>query len=237
MLATSVSLAGPVCLATNFFMPAGRTSPVVLDAKADASGNLVTAALADVTAGGQQIVITKFSAAGVRRWSSSITTPVSVAPAGQAAGEFQIQLDGVGNTYVLSPRASNPVISGTTDDLLVRKISDAGATVGYLSLVGYLFDSTGTKYNVTNAQMQNGPVLLAEVGLACTAVNPATGGSSAFVLSIQGVVSGSAITVDARGGRMAYQDSLQYENYAVVGLQSVSPSLDAAGRPRMRLVL
>ena len=36
---------------------------------------------------------------------------------------------------------------------------------------------------------------------------------------------------------MAYQDSLQYDNYAVVGLQSVSPSLDAAGRPRMRLVL
>ena len=53
MLATSVSLAGPVRLATNFFIPAGRTNPVVLDAKADANGNLVTAALADVTAGGQ----------------------------------------------------------------------------------------------------------------------------------------------------------------------------------------
>jgi hypothetical protein len=32
MLAASVSLAGPVRLATNFFIPAGRTNPEILDA-------------------------------------------------------------------------------------------------------------------------------------------------------------------------------------------------------------
>lgn len=133
-LAATISLAGPVRLATNFLIPAGRTNPVILDAKADASGNLVTAAQADFGSG-KQIVISKFSAAGVRRWSSTINTPVSATAPGQVAGKFQIMLDGVGNTYVLSPRAGNPAVAGTTQDILLRKISDSGATVGYLSLV------------------------------------------------------------------------------------------------------
>ena len=167
-LAATISLAGPVRLATNFFIPAGRSNPVILDAKADASGNLVTAAQADFGSG-KQIVISKFSAAGVRRWSSTINTPVSATAPGQVAGKFQIMLDGVGNTYVLSPRDGNPVIAGTTQDIIVRKLNDNGATVGYLSLVGYLMGQSGTTFNVSNAQMQSLPSG-SEVVLACTAI-------------------------------------------------------------------
>lgn len=223
-IAASVSLAGPARLATSFFMPAGRTNPVVLDAKADASGNLVTAALADVTGGGQQIVITKFTAAGVRRWSSTITTPVPAsAPLSQVAGKFQILLDGVGNTYVLSPRAGNPLVAGTTEDLLVRKISDTGATVGYLSLVGYLSTTTGQTFNVKNAQMQTGPALSAEVGLAFTAENVFSPFSSAYMLQFPGSVSGGAISVS---GSLSQDGSFYSEGgefsrvtYSVVGLK------------------
>jgi hypothetical protein len=241
MLAASISLAGPVRLATNFFIPAGRTNPVVLDAKADASGNLVTAALADVT-GGQQIVITKFTAAGVRRWSSTINTPVPVAPAGQVAGKFQIQLDGVGNTYVLSPRAGNPVIADTTEDLIVRKISDSGATVGYLSLVGYLVETDGVKYNVTNAQMQKGPELAEEVGLAFTAVKLSNGTSSAIVIRFSGGVSAGAITVDGNvrdAGDSQVFPGFGYSkrSYSVVGLKEGLLSSNPAGKPKYRMIV
>jgi len=241
MLATSVSFAGPARLATSFFIPAGRTNPVVLDAKADTNGNLVTAALADVTGGGQQIIITKFTAAGVRRWSSTITTPVSVAPAGQAAGKFQILLDGVGNTYVLSPRAGNPVIGGTTEDLIVRKISDTGATLGYLSLVGYLYETDGVGFNVTNAEMQTGSWSSEEVGIAFTAIKGGDSAKSAIVMRFSGGVSAGAISVNGdvrfRGNSNVFPGIGYSEmNYSVVGLKEGNLSSSPAGKPKYRLI-
>ena len=240
----SVSMAGPVRLATSFFMPTGRINPVVLDAKADASGNFVTAALADVTGGGQQIVITQFTAAGVRRWSSTITTPVPAsAPVSQVASKFQILLDGVGNTYVLSPRAGNPLVAGTTEDLLVRKISDTGAIVGYLSLVGYLNATTGQTFNVKNAQLQNGPPLTAEVGLALTAADVWQPFSNAYMLQFGGGVSGGAITVN---GIFSQDGSFYFDwfsgdqsriAYSVVGLKEGNASSLPVGTPKYRLIL
>ncbi len=197
------------------------------------------AAQADAS-GGNQIIITKFTAAGVRRWSSTINTPVPVTAAGQVAGKFQILLDGVGNTYVLSPRAGNPVIAGTTEDLIVRKISDTGATVGYLSLVSHMFNASGQKYNVTNAQMQNGPALAAEVGIAFTTVSLGDGASSAYMLQFLGGVSGGAITTSGSGALEGsietYGDEYFWRNYSVVGLKPGNPSFYPGGTPKYRLI-
>ena len=236
-LAASVSFAGPARLATSFFLPSGRTNPVILDAKADASGNLVTAAQADVV-GGKQIVISKFSAAGVRRWSSTINTPVAVTSPGQVAGKFQIMLDGVGNTYVLSPRAGNPVVDGTTQDIIVRKLNDSGATVGYLSLVGYLFEQTLRKHNVLNAQMQSMPTG-SEVVIACTGVHLDDGVSSAYAFLLRGGTSGSSITVDDRneiaGSFVSVPRFIRTDNYSVAGL--LPGRLTAEEGPQLRLFL
>jgi len=234
-LAASVSLAGPVRLATNFFIPAGRTNPVILDAKVDASGNLVTAAQADFGSG-KQIVITKFTAAGVRRWSSTINTPVPVSAPGQVAGKFQIMLDGSGNTYVLSPRAGNPDYPGSSDDLLLRKINDGGATAGYLSLVRNLADRSGKVFSVKAGQMQATRTNLTDLGLVVTAVGT-DGLSSAFLLRLDGSVSGSSLNVTgftSIDGNI--QDDGRYKytyNYAAVGL---TPGGTPAA-PRMRLVV
>ena len=237
-LAASISIAGPVRLATSFFISAGRTNPVILDAKADASGNLVTAAQVDATGGGKQIVITKFTAAGVRRWSSTINTPVPVTSPGQVAGKFQIMLDGVGNTYVLSPRAGNPVIADTTQDILIRKLSDTGATVGYLSLVSYLFDLTGDKFDVSNTQMQSlpsGP----EVVVACTATSLGNRETLTYAFLLRGGVSGTAISVDGvqsiAGFYFDFGDgSFHYTTFSAAGLL---PGQVSADGPQMRLFL
>ena len=50
-LVATITLAGPVRLATSFFISSGRTNPIILDAKVDANGNLVTAAQADFGGG------------------------------------------------------------------------------------------------------------------------------------------------------------------------------------------
>ena len=229
-LVASISIAGPVRLATSFFIPAGRTNPVILDAKADASGNLVTAAQADF-GGGKQIIITKFNAAGVRRWASTINTPVPVTASGQVAGKFQIMLDGVGNTYVLSARDGNPAVSGTSQDILLRKINDSGVTVGYLSLAGYLVGHYSVAMNVTNAQMQGLPTG-ENVCVSFTGVTVSDSVSSAYIVLLRGGTSGSAITVDA----IQVNDGVYFPgagriNYSVIGLKPGEETVDG---PQLR---
>ena len=231
-VAASVSLSGPVRLATTFFIPAGRTNPVVLDAKADASGNLVTAALADVT-GGQQIVITKFNAAGVRRWARMIDAPFPVNPVGQVAGKFQISLDGAGNTYVLSPRAGNPDYPGTTEDLLLRKINDSGATVGNLSLVRFVAERTGEVLSVRDGQMQATRRNATDLGLAVTAVRT-DGLASVFLLVLDGSASRGTLAVPMLSALRGYNADgpvlTQIRDFRVVGLtQSGTPSDPTVG--------
>jgi len=233
-LTASISLAGPVRLATSFFLPTGRTNPVILDARADASGNLVTAAQADF-GGGKQIVITKFNSAGVRRWSSTINTPVAVTSPGQVAGKFQIMLDGVGNTYVLSPRAGNPDYAATTEDLLVRKLNDAGATVGYLSLVRFLADMTGEAFNVREGQMLPTRKNSTDLGIAVSVRE--TWNSGVYVLYLDGNVFGGSLVV--RGSTALEQSngwdgiSTIVSNYSVVGLTAAGTVAD----PQLRLIM
>lgn len=234
-LAASVSLAGPVRLATNFFIPAGRTNPVILDAKVDASGNLVTAAQADFGSG-KQIVITKFTAAGVRRWSSTINTPVPVSAPGQVAGKFQIMLDGSGNTYVLSPRAGNPDYPGTTEDLVIRKIDDSGTTVGSLSLVHILRVFTSQVYDVLDGQMQMTRRNSTDFGIAVTLRN-ASGLLGVALMSSSGIVNSSFISVtDVReklGGGFSAGDFRATFNYKLVGLTQTGTPAD----PRMQVAM
>ena len=242
LLISAACFAGPIRLGTTYFMPAGRTNPVFLDAKTDTSGNLVMAVQADVTGGGKQIVVTRFNAAGTRQWSSTINTPVAVSAAGPLAGKFQLMLDGSGNTYVISPRDGNPVISGTTEDLLLRKINSSGATVGYLSLVGYLQEATGQTFDVVNAQMQNGPRASQELTLALTARGFSPHLHHVFILSLQGDVSGSAISVAGNYWVEAdvwnnWPTSLSSDEYKLVAVVAGQSNLAEAGGATTRIVM
>jgi len=235
-LAASVSLAGPVRLATSFFIPAGRTNPEILDAKSDATGSLVMASQADNIGGGRHIVITKFNAAGVRRWSRSINTPVPVTAPGQVAGKFQIMLDGEGNTYVFSPRAGNPDYPGTTEDIVIRKIDDSGTTVGTLSLVRILWVFTSQVYDVLDGQMQLTRRNSTDFGLAVTTRN-VSGLTGVALLTLSGIVSSSFLSVtDVReklGGGFSAGDFSARFNYRLVGLTQTGTTAD----PRMQVAM
>lgn len=180
----SISLAGPVRLGTSFFLPAGLTNPVVLDAKVNDSDFLVTATEADDIGGGKRIVITQFKY-GTRFWSSTINTPVSVAATGQTAGKFQILPDDGANTFVLSPRAGNPDFPSTTEDLILRRLNYRGRTVSYLSIVRYLAEQTGKELNVSNGRMLFTKRNSTDSVLAVTAVDP-EGFSSIYLLCLDG---------------------------------------------------
>ncbi len=184
VLAASVSLAGPVRLGTSFFLPAGLTNPVVLDARVNDNDFLVTATEADVIGGGKRLVITQFKY-GSRAWSSTINTPVSVAATGQIAGKFQILPDGASNTYVLSPRAGNPDFPSTTEDLILRQLNYRGTTGSYLSIVRYLAEQTGKELNVSNGRMLLTKRNSTDTVLAVTAVDP-EGFSSIYLLYLDG---------------------------------------------------
>lgn len=242
LLISAACFAGPIRLGTSYFMPAGRTNPVFLDAKTDASGNLVMAVQADVAGGAKQIIVTRFNAAGTRQWSSTINTPVTISQAGPLAGKFQLMLDGSGNTYVISPRDGNPVISGTTEDLLLRKINSSGATVGYLSLIAYLKEATGQTFDVLNAQMQSGPRASQELTLALTARDFWPYLHHVFILSIQGGVSGSAISVAGNFWVEAdlwdyWPTSLSSDEYKLVAVVPGQSNLAAAGGATTRIVI
>jgi hypothetical protein len=220
-LAASISIAGPLRLATNFFIPAGRTNPVILAAKVDDDGNLGIAAEADLGPN-KQIVITRFTAAGVRLWSSTINTPVSATAPGQLAAKFQLALDGRGNTLVLSPRAGNPDFPGSSEDLILRRINDSGQTVGYLSLVRSLHELTGQVFNIKSAQMQAVRWDARMLGLAITAVGM-DGLSNVFLLHVYAAPTGTSLRIVGYdyllGQHEISEDGVTTTNFRVVGLQ------------------
>jgi hypothetical protein len=140
-------------------------------------------------------------------------------------------LDGIGNTYVLSPRAGNPAVSGTSEDILLRKLNDSGVTVGYLSLAGYLMGQYGVAMNVTNSQMQGLPTG-ENVCVSFTGVTVSDSVSSAYIVLLRGGTSGSAITVDA----IQVNDGVYFPgagriNYSVIGLKPGEETVDG---PQLR---